>query len=165
MEIEIIESFLGKSPKKSDSEEKFIKKDFSVTLNRVEKSSKYFICQNCDEICVSLVELNNHQRKHQSSGKAKHGRVSKRQNQAEKRRRDKINHWMNKISRILPNSPDNQTKEKVLENCYEHIIELQSNFRLIKQHSIVNKVGELVNERNELKNEVTCIEFNLFSNK
>jgi len=80
-------------------------------------------------------------------------------NEVERRRRDKINTWINKISRVVPDCSDDHTKQGqskggILAKAYEHILDLQQKCGLTEQHYNKEDVEELLNERNQLKNEV-----------
>jgi len=80
-------------------------------------------------------------------------------NEVERRRRDKINTWINKISRIVPDCSDDHTKQGqskggILAKAYEHILELHQKCGLSEQHYNKEDVEELLQERNQLKNEL-----------
>jgi len=78
-------------------------------------------------------------------------------NEVERRRRDKINTWINKISRIVPDCSDDHTKQSkggILAKAYEHILELHQKCGLSEQHYNKEDVEELLQERNQLKNEL-----------
>lgn len=80
-------------------------------------------------------------------------------NEVERRRRDKINTWINKISRVVPDCSDDHTKQGqskggILAKAYEYILDLQQKCGLTEQHYNKEDVEELLNERNQLKNEV-----------
>merc|ERR1712156_903944 len=80
-------------------------------------------------------------------------------NEVERRGRDKINTWINKISRIVPDCSDDHTKQGqskggILAKAYEHILELHQKCGLSEQHYNKEDVEELLQERNQLKNEL-----------
>merc|ERR1712227_1041616 len=66
-------------------------------------------------------------------------------NEVERRRRDKINTWINKISRVVPDCSDDHTKQGqskggILAKAYEYIQELQQKIAALSQgHNIYDK--------------------------
>ncbi|CAG9766575.1 unnamed protein product [Ceutorhynchus assimilis] len=90
-------------------------------------------------------------------------------NEVERRRRDKINNWIARLAKILPESPqdlkgngqyDGHSKGGILSKAFEHIIELQaSETRLgtcIKENKkLVNAVEQLRTKNFSLENENT----------
>jgi len=86
-------------------------------------------------------------------------------NEVERRRRDKINTWINKISKVVPDCSDDHTKQGqskggILAKAYEYILELQQKIAALSQgHNIYDKeeVDLLIQERNNFKSEVDSL--------
>lgn len=80
-------------------------------------------------------------------------------NEVERRRRDKINTWINKISKVVPDCSDDHTKQGqskggILAKAYEYILELQQKSGISQGHYDKDEVELLIQERNNFKNEV-----------
>lgn len=80
-------------------------------------------------------------------------------NEVERRRRDKINTWINKISKVVPDCSDDHTKQGqskggILAKAYEYILELQQKGGSAQGHYDKEEVELLIQERNSFKSEV-----------
>lgn len=80
-------------------------------------------------------------------------------NEVERRRRDKINTWINKISKVVPDCSDDHTKQGqskggILAKAYEYILQLQDKGQGSQGHYDKDEVDNLILERNSFKREV-----------
>ncbi|CAG5111473.1 Oidioi.mRNA.OKI2018_I69.chr2.g5777.t3.cds [Oikopleura dioica] len=88
-------------------------------------------------------------------------------NEVERRRRDKINTWINKISKVVPDCSDDHTKQGqskggILAKAYEYILELQTKISTSCQNTYDKEdVEQLIDERNRYKREADKLRIEL----
>lgn len=88
-------------------------------------------------------------------------------NEVERRRRDKINTWINKISKVVPDCSDDHTKQGqskggILAKAYEYILELQTKISTQCQNTYdKDDVEQLIDERNRYKREADKLRIEL----
>lgn len=88
-------------------------------------------------------------------------------NEVERRRRDKINTWINKISKVVPDCSDDHTKQGqskggILAKAYEYILELQTKIQTQGRDQYdKDDVEQLIDERNKYKREADKLRIEL----